>query len=386
VCHGSPSTVSLSLGRFRIRILSINIHVRPPSLPQALASSSSDAAVGSFSHSPPLYRDALTSVLACLTLRELAVALAVCKEWTAAIHAMRPSMLTAEFGYTMNGVLSAAASSCRLLCHVGHLIQLGEFDEFSPSDSVPSAQLSNLSRAMPQLLSMRVCLDGARAGALWTFPSQLQRLTVFLSNIPDGNRRGHEPALLESIGHLRQLHTLRLEMLREEVSLAPLQQLPLLRDLQLRVSFWNVAHFAAELRALPSLHRLYIDGRQADTTQALCAALLHALLREEPEGQLCALQRRHVNVTKLEWTDELRPLLLRLPSLECLEANLMRCRRFGFLAALPRLKHLDVELWWRMGAEDDSWTNWLSAFTSDSLVRLQSLRLHRGPYTGDDLG
>jgi hypothetical protein len=106
----------------------------------------------------PLYRDALTSVLAFLSLAELATALAVSKEWSAAVLSMRPSMLPA---YISLDALSALLSSAHLKRHVG---QLGRPPPTTGGGKqrrdqrdiliLSSDQLSAVSRALPQLHSL----------------------------------------------------------------------------------------------------------------------------------------------------------------------------------------------------------------------------------------
>jgi hypothetical protein len=61
------------------------------------------------------------------------------------------------------------------------------------------------------------------------------------------------------------------------------------------------------------------------------------VLPADTKEQLRALQWRQFDVAGLTFTDELTPLLLRLPSLAHLEADLSSCTRFDFLSALPRL-------------------------------------------------
>jgi hypothetical protein len=65
----------------------------------------------------PLDRHALGCVFGFLSLRELAAALSVSKEWTAAVHSTRPSMLTAHIP---SDALDALLSS-RLRRHVRQL-------------------------------------------------------------------------------------------------------------------------------------------------------------------------------------------------------------------------------------------------------------------------
>jgi hypothetical protein len=163
------------------------------------------------------------------------------------------------------------------------------------------------------------------------------------------------------------------------VSLIPLQRLPLLRELELHMLFPNPEQSAEELRALPWLHRLRIGD--VDASQAP-VALLHALLGTASEEQLRALQWRHFALG-LHFTDELTPLLLRLPSLERLEADLSLCTHFGFLSAFPRLTQLSVDMWLTKG--DDAWTNLLVVFTAGGLSRLHSLTLRGCLCTDADL-
>jgi hypothetical protein len=219
-------------------------------------------------------------------------------------------------------------------------------------------------------------------GASLLFPPRLQQLLLFLNNWPD-DANDTAMALLAAVGQLQQLHTLHLSTRFEGVSLAvaPLQQLPLLRDLELYVSFpLHVEQFAADLRALHWLHRLHINV--GGMLQKQFAAIFTALLRDAPEEELRKLQWRDFAVDGVMFTDELTPLLLRLPSLVRLEGNLSFCTRFDFLTTLPQLTNLDVKLW---HMKMDAWTNLLGVFTSDGLTRLCALKLDGGPCTSDDL-
>jgi hypothetical protein len=75
-------------------------------------------------------------------------------------------------------------------------------------------------------------------------------------------------------------------------------------------------------------------------------------------------------------------LLLRLPLLERLDADLALCTRFDFLVALTRLVSLTLSL---SGIEVNAWSNLLAVFTSDGLTRLHTLDLWNGPCSSDDL-
>jgi hypothetical protein len=233
----------------------------------------------------------------------------------------------------------------------------------------------------PQLRSLSAALCIQPIDAPLLFPIQLQHLAIDLASTRTDARQTTS-ALLTAIGQLQQLHTLRLRMYFGQVSLAPLKQLPLLRDLQINMSFWHAGLFAEGLHALPWLHRLYIDAVAGDTTSANRVSLFTALLRDVPEEQLHALQWRNFAIRRLKFTDELTSLLVRLPLLQCLEADLTRCTRFDFIAALPRLAHLTLHM---AAVEGDAWRNLLAVFISDELARLHTLELHGGPYSSDDL-
>jgi len=213
------------------------------------------------------------------------------------------------------------------------------------------------------------------------FLPPLQRLNILLVGLKyDENDTA--AALLTAIGQLQQLHTLHLNMRYEVGSLAPLQRLSLLRDLELHMPFpLRLEQFVAELRALHWLHRLHIHP-PFTADQAPLASLITALLRDAPEEELRVLQWRDFCIVYLEFTDELTPLLLQLPLLERLEADLSSCTRFDFLAALPRLTHLELSVYYMKAA---AWTNLLDVFTSDGLTRLRALKLDSSPCTSDDL-
>jgi hypothetical protein len=337
------------------------------SVPQAAASSSSAAAFTSSSRTP-LYRDALGCVLGFLSLRELAAALAVNQEWAAAVQSMRPAMLLAD----ITAVNVPALMSSRLRRHVGELGQ----DE-DPKLCLSSNNLSALSHALPYLLSLNAHVQPSDVPLL--FPARLQRLDMRVWQTPS-SQQDLTTGLLAAIDQLQQLHTLRLECCGWRMSLAPLQKLPLLRDLELIISFPNPEQSAKELRALPWLHRLCIGD--VDGTQVQRAALLHALLGHAPEEELRTLQWRDF-AFGVRLTDELTRLLLRLPSsLERLEVDLSLCTRFYFLAALPRLTDLELHAW---DIKDDAWTNLLGVFTAGGLSRLHALCLRGCLCTDGDL-
>jgi hypothetical protein len=320
-----------------------------------------------------LCRDELTSVLSFLTLRELAAAVAVSKEWAAAVQSMRPTMLPVVISSSRLNALLASSSLRR---HVGRLSQKGESGH---TLSLLSRQLCAMARALPQLQSLSIRLALRPGEPQLLFPAQLQFLSV---TVDQSFGRQAPTALLASIGQLHQLHTLHLRVWDEAVSLVPLQQLSLLRDLEMCLSFGHIVdQFAAELHALPWLHRLRIEGSRG-TTDGQYTALFHAVLRDAPEEQLRTLQWRDFRLSGVWWSDELTPLLPRLPSLERLEGDLSCCTDFDFLAALQHLTHLDMRL---VGLPVDAWTNLLGIFTSDGLARLHTLALRRGQCTSDEL-
>jgi hypothetical protein len=334
-----------------------------PALPAAAAPSRS-----------PLYRDALSSVLSFLSLRGLAAALAVNKEWNVAVRSMRPAMLAARISLPLLYELL----SSRLRRHVGGLLQP---QQEHTTWSLHVSYLPLLSDTLPRLHSLCVSLDDFSSGASLPFPPRLQCLQLRLWASPD---KASGTALLAAISQLQQLHTLRLDLRDEEVSLAPLQRLPLLRDLELRASFPNAAQFAAELRALPWLHRLHIEEPFHMETKAFRVTLFTALLHDATEEELCGLQWRDFSLVDVLLTDELTPLLLRLPRVERLQVYLPHCTRFDFLSALPQLLHLEIDLW---DMKDAVWADVLAVFASDALVRLHTLALRCDPgrHSSDDL-
>jgi hypothetical protein len=115
-------------------------------------------------------------------------------------------------------------------------------------------------------------------------------------------------------------------------------------------------------------------------------ALFLALLRDASDEQLQALQWRDCGIKDFLLTDELAPLLSRLPFLMHLQVDLAHCTRFDFLAALPRLTSLDMRLW-SANSDPDWWRSLLTVFTSDRLTRLRTLSLSgcRGLCTRDGL-
>jgi hypothetical protein len=336
----------------------------------AVSSSSASSFLSASSSRSPLYRDALASVLAFLSLRELAAALTVNKEWSAAVLSMRPALLTADV--TFSHVPALASSPLRR--HVGELGQMNEDCEHKLWLS--SNELSVLFHALPQLPSLNAAVQPGDAPLL--FPARLQRLNMRVLNPPEGSEWVN--AVVESIGQLQQLHTLCLDLQHAVASLSSLQRLPLLREFHLTCPIPNPRQTAVELRALPWLHRLYIYA--AASPSAHGNALFTALLRDPPEQDLSTLKWRDFSINTLFFTNEVTPLLARLPSLERLEITVSRCTRFDFLATLPRLTTLELSLW-RM--QVDAWRNLLAVFTSHGVTRLQTLALTGGPCTSDEL-
>jgi hypothetical protein len=308
----------------------------------------------------------LTSVLSFLSLSELAAVLSVNKEWSAAVLSMRPSMLTAHIS---DGELDALLSS-RLRRHVA---QVGQWKQCKLT--LRPWRLPDFARALPQLRSlsmgMGVSFDDD-TDKRPTFPPQLQRLHV---------RVFHSAFtvlhVLSSIDQLQQLHTLSLVCF-SPVSLSPLRRLPLLRNLDLRMELANVRQSAADLRALHWLHRLHIDVDSGHHPLER-EVLVEELLCNAPGEDQHTMQWRDFALTNLCFTDELTPLLLRLPFLECLVAD---CRHFAFLSVLPRLTQLTLYM---LDVKGDSWSDLLAIFTADGLMHLRTLALHYGPYTSDDL-
>jgi hypothetical protein len=234
-------------------------------------------------------------------------------------------------------------------------------------------------------------ISSAALGSLLTSPA-LRRHVGELGQLDQFGR--HKLNLtsndeLSALSHalLRQLHTLRLELAETDgpAPLTLLQQLPMLRHLDLKAAFHqHTKQFAADLRSLSGLHRLRVAG-QWDTTSADCAALFIALLRDAPAEQLRTLQWREFVLVGLDFTDELTPLLPRLPSLERLEVNLWCCTHFDFLAALPRLTTLDLYFRYLSWMPNDAWESLLAVFTSNGLARLRTLSLHPGRFSSNDL-
>jgi hypothetical protein len=350
----------------------------PPPSPLPFAATASFTAAVASGH-PRLYRDALTSVLSFLSLRELTSALSVSKEWSVAVHTMPPAMLTACLPIHMLHASPAFTTLRRR--HVGELIlpdgDRAEYDEEALlplwlAEEFPLLHSLRMEAYVPSLLSS--------AEQVQLFPPRLQVVELFLK---DSAHWKNAQLLLPSIGRLHELHTLRLrgESCRGITSLVALQQLPLLRNLELSgLAFQVMEQFGAEIRALHWLHRLHIDVGRMFLEQR--AAIFIALLRDAPEEELCALQWRDFALNGVMFTDALTPLLLRLSSLECVEIHLADCTRMDFLSALPRLTALDLSLWCM---KPDAWTNLLCGFTSAGLTRLRALKVYSGPGSSDDL-
>jgi hypothetical protein len=206
--------------------------------PAAAASSSSASVSDAPSNSTPLlYRDALTSVLSFLSLSELAAVLSVNKEWSAAVQSMRPSMLPVHIS---SDELTALLSS-RLRRHVGAIIQ-----QVDRPLSLQPGHLATLTHAFPQLQSLSATLLLRPGVKPLLLPPQLQCLKLVVEH-PHLVFAGRVPALdalLAAVSELQQLHTLQLRMPRhaDASSFALLQQLPLLRDLELDVAVPKMRH------------------------------------------------------------------------------------------------------------------------------------------------
>jgi hypothetical protein len=313
-------------------------------------------------------------VLSFLSLHDLAVVLSVSKEWISAVQSMRPAMLTVLISTRQLDELLASS----LRRHVG---QLSQWD----GRGLPllTSHLSELARELPQLRSLKASFGSMSGAAEPHFPSQLQCLHVLCYPSEDAQQRA--TTMLATICQLQQLHTLRLSFQFNIVSLAPLQRLRTLRDLDVIAPFPNatLTESVAEVRALCWLDRVRIQAVYDLYTQthATQAVLCNALLRDTPEEELRALQWRDVG----DVTDDLTPLLCRLPLLERVEGNLWRCTRFDFLPALLQLTQLGLSLSGRQPLQRAAWPNLLAVFTSDGLTRLRCLALRDGPISSDDL-
>jgi hypothetical protein len=332
------------------------------------------SAASSPSHSSPLYRDALTSVLAFLTLHELAAALTVNKEWSAAVLFKRPSLLTAD----IPSAHVPALSSSPLRRHVS---ELGQLEDGEHKLWLSSNAFSLLSHALPHLLSLNAVVDLGNAPLL--FPARLERLDICVLDAFES--RALANAVVLSIGQLTQLHKLHLDLRQAGVaSLAPLQRLSLLRDFKLTCPIRNPEQTAIELRALPWLHRLYIYAFGSPSAKG--TALIIALLQDDPSESAPSspLQWRDFSISTgaLFFTDELMPLLSRLPFLERLKISESFCTRFDFLATLPRLTTLEISAW---SISEGAWRNLVGVFSSDGVTRLHTLEITGGCCTSDDL-
>jgi hypothetical protein len=330
-----------------------------------------------------LDRDALGSVFGFFTLRELAAAMRVNKEWNAAVQAMRPAMLPAADSFYLDKWGALFASPLRR--HVG---QLGNRTNFNLH--MLSRQWRPLTQALPHLRALMVELYlVSDPSPVWHLPSQLQRLHVAVQ-VEHGKCEppGHVDRLYSAICQLQQLHTLNLQLQYRAISLAPLQQLPNLRDLELHASTPDVAQFAAQLRALHWLHRLHIglqigphdiSATRAPQQTHVAALPDAASAREQPP-----LQWRHFHLEPLDTVrfTALSSLFVHMPLLERLSGDLSHCTEFAFLSALPKLTHLDMHV---LHLVEDTWQNLLGVFTSDGLSRLRTLSLSGTPCHEDEL-
>jgi hypothetical protein len=113
----------------------------------------------------------------------------------------------------------------------------------------------------------------------------------------------------------------------------------------------------------------------------LTPRIFNALLRDTSEEGLRALQGRDFDILTLSFTDELTPLLLRLPLLECVKARLSYCR-FDFLTALPRLTQLELDV---PVIKEDAWSTLLAIFASNGVASLRMRALRGGLCSSDDL-
>jgi len=296
-------------------------------------------AVASGSAFPPpvarLHRHALESVFSSLTLRELHGVLSVSRDWQAAVMLMRPITARA-FCPAVPALLVS-----RLRRHLFHLeIPYIQFRGTNLWNGVSAPQLIALTEQMPLLRSLKCDLLVPYTGDVLAFPAGLESVSLYFrpSEQNESQMVALGNAVLAALLPLTQLREVCLSGINSNLSLAPLQRMPALRELELG---WNVDRGmsdaqAADLRQVRQLERLWFEDLSHD------AWPLQRLLAESPSFSLRFLHGG--DGCWLYLREEAAVLLPRLPLLSELLISFDDPRSLCHLAQLPDLRKLALRL------------------------------------------
>ncbi len=180
-------------------------------------------------HSPVviLYADALESIFAFGSLKELAVLMAVCRDWQAAVLSLKPSKLAQRFATGSSNHVVTLLCASRLRRHVAH-IERGYTG--TPYLSATHASPHLLTQHMPHLLSLSAEMNECRQPLC--FPHQLHTLRLYLQGSPSGNSISASLTIIAQPPSLEELH---FDFPQGEdsssVSVAPLISMSQLRNL-----------------------------------------------------------------------------------------------------------------------------------------------------------
>jgi hypothetical protein len=284
-----------------------------------------------------LYKDALASVFAFLTLEDLHATLMVCSFWSRVVDSM--PRLSMPFSMSRSPSLVPPSALRR---HIGFFISTNALD---------AAHLSCLSDLLPHMreLFTWMTLAGPRAEVQMRepirLPRRLQRLTLYLESVPGAAHTsqgqsisGSAQSLMDAIGELSQLEELTLALERSfdpDLRFGPLTRLHRLHTFAFDWQTWSQDQQwsdeqVAVIRDLPSLTALQLLNGEV--------SLLHRLTRPPHP-----LQWREIGLERTQWTDDHSVALPTLPSLTSFTPGEMSCTDFDFLARLPQLSTLRIE-------------------------------------------
>ena len=329
----AASTAALGAEFPRLFACAERVHPRPFHAGPTPPAADSDASAAESADGPPptarLHLDALESIFALLSQRDLAVALQVSRGWLSAVRSM--ASLELEVGRPAAPLFVVAASAMGR-----HISALGSFCD-GDSDDAPSGVMDgdarfSLAHLMPRLRSLACVLPLPPWPVPLRFPAALRRLDVDL-RVSAAVTAAHVNTALRAIGRLPLLEslTILLPALDPQVSFVPLAALSRLRVLDIHSEDAETKLSDAqenELRALPQLQALLLPLMTIDS--------LRRLLRQPH-----TLQWQQISFPN-PVDDEFAALLPQLPSFTNLHA-IASCTHFEWLRGMANLRH--VSLW-----------------------------------------
>lgn len=263
-----------------------------------------------------LYRHALESIFAFMSLADLSRVLSVSRFWSSAVRSMT----------SIGAAVDRPAIRPSVIAASGLASQVAEFGSFSVRLVLNSHDLLALSR-LPSLTALSCTVPLPQPPLV--FSHKLHRLSLEFKGSWKALRSIHAAFL--AIGELPALESLciRLPSYLYALTFAPLAAAPSLRGLRIDQDDRDAQPTAAQIDQLRSFAHL-----ESITIPELSNASWDSLLRTPHQ-----LQWQHVG--QLTDVDEIGSAALScLPGLTSLIAN--KCRTVAFLHTLPRLRTLDL--------------------------------------------